>query len=309
MTYGFYPVKRFVTPAPVPYIVTEKELPQNHRILVFLPHSDDGRYFGGTLHLLNNRNEVGIVVISPGYLGVDQNLGEEEKTEIRWKEGLRWAEVLGIGSERMANFRADRTYKTQQIDMEELDRLQKMILEVSPTMVFVPHLGDTAQAINYNSRAMVIKSLLGLVERQVQHDPFGYRPVIVVEYPTNHIPILPPSDKNFVIFFTDPKIIELRRRANLEHLSQSPACFDMTEKLVEAIHAIAEADTFQYYKNRQIAECLVGVHIDPRTSRGEHFGVTKLSVKGDPPAIVEERMEFPLAQADRLLWNRAVTAA
>ncbi len=304
LTYGFRPVSRFVTPAPVPYIATEKELPRNHRILVFLPHSDDGRYCGATLHLLNPGNRMAIVIMSPGYQGVDQDIPLEAKAEVRWSEARRWAEVLGFTESQLINFRADQTYASQQIDPGELDRLTQLVLAERPTMVLVPPLADTAQAINYNMRAMVFRSLLLRVEQERRTAGAAYRPVIVVEYPTNHVPILPPSDKNFVLFFTDPRVTELRRQANLEHQSQNPAHFQLTERMVEAMHAIAEADTLRYLqKRRHVAERLVGVCIDPRTSRGEHFGVTRLCVAGDPPVIVEERMAFPLSDADRALWS------
>jgi LmbE family N-acetylglucosaminyl deacetylase len=304
-TYGFHPVKRFVTPAPVPYIITEKKLPKNHRILAFLPHSDDGRYFGSTLHLMNKSNAVKIIILSPGYLGVDQDITIQEKIRVRWKEAQRWAEVLGFRKNQLINFRADQTYNTQQVNTAELDRLQNLIKKENPTMVFIPHLSDTAQAINYNTRAMVVKSLLWWIETAHKKDPRRFRPPVLIEYPTNHVPILPPSDKNFVIFFTDPEIPRLRREANLEHKSQISACFDMTEKLVEAVHAISEADTIHYLQKRSpFADCHSGIMVDPRTSRGEHFGVTKMSVKGDPPIIIEQRMEFPISGEDRKIWNR-----
>ncbi|MBN2200369.1 PIG-L family deacetylase [bacterium] len=305
--YPFYPVKRFVTPAPVPYIATEEALPNNQRILVFLPHSDDGRYFGGSLHLLNRRNAVRIVIMSPGFLGVDQNLPIEEKTRLRWEEAVSWAQVLGFKSEQLVDFRADRTYTSQSVDEIEMERLRRLILEQSPTMVFIPNLSDTAQAINYNTRAMVVASLLSFIEEQHRRDPSVFSPLLMVEYPTNHVPILPPSDRNFVIFFNDPDLSRLRREANMAHRSQSTSCFDMTESLVEAVHAISEADTIHYLQKRQnCAEKLRGITVDPRTSRGEHLGMTKLDVKGDTPAIVEIRLEFPLSDTDRQVWNRAV---
>jgi LmbE family N-acetylglucosaminyl deacetylase len=308
--YGFDPVKRFVVPAPVPFLVTEKDLPRHHRILVILPHSDDGRYFGSTLYLMNKRNRIKVIIMSPGYHGVDMDLTVEQKIRLRWTEALRWARTLGLKKSQMVNFRADRTYNTQQINDGELDRLRRLIRRESPTMVFIPHLSDTAQAINHNARAMVVESLLGWIEKVHNRNPRHYRPVIIVEYPTNHVPILPPSDKNFVIFFTRPEATALRREANLEHRSQSPACFDITEKLVEALHAISEADTLHYlHKRRQVAECISGITVDPRTSRGEHFGVTLMRVKGDPPAVVEERIVFPLSAGNLRIWNPRLTPA
>jgi LmbE family N-acetylglucosaminyl deacetylase len=302
--YGFIPVKRFVVPAPTPYLATEKELPRNHKILVFLPHSDDGRYFGATLHLLNKRNIVKVIIMSPGYQGVDQDLTIKQKIDLRWKEALRWAVTLGLVRGQMINFRADQTYNTQHIHAGELEKLQRLIARESPSAVFIPHLSDTAQAINHNTRAMVVESLIGWLESVHRRKRGPARPVIVVEYPTNHVPILPPSDKNFVIFFTDPEATRLRREANLEHKSQSPACFDMTEKLVEALHAISEADTLHYaQKRRQVAECIIGVTIDPRTARGEQFGVTLMRVHGVPPSIIEQRISFPLVGADKSVWN------
>jgi LmbE family N-acetylglucosaminyl deacetylase len=305
-SYAFHPVKRFVAPAPPPFIVTEKELPTQQKILVFLPHSDDGRYFGASLHLLNKQNQVRIIVVSPGHHGVDEDWPVSKKILVRWKESQRWAKILGFSKNQMLNFRADRTYISQKIDLAELKRLQKLIQEEAPSMVFIPHISDTAQAINYNSRAMVMKSLLWWIEETHKKDSSHDWPVIVAEYPTNHVPILPPSDKNFVIFFTDPKITRLRREANIEHKSQGLSCFDLTEKLVEAVHAISEADTLHHLqKRRQYAEILSGITVDPRTSRGEHFGVTKMIVKGKPPVIIEERIEFPLSEEDKRLWNRS----
>jgi LmbE family N-acetylglucosaminyl deacetylase len=302
--YAFYPVKRFVAPAPVPYIATEKQLPKNQKILMFLPHSDDGRYFGSTLHLLNGRNTLKIIVMSPGYHGVDQDISVDKKNQVRWKEALRWAKRLGLDGKQLIAFRADRTYSTRRIDLGELERLRTLIESEAPTAVFIPHLSDTSQAINYNTRAMVVESLVGWMEEMHKRDPMRLRPVIVVEYPTNHVPILPPSDKNFMIFFTDPEIIKLRKQANLEHKSQILSCFDMTEIMAEAVHAISEADTLHYLqKRRHVAEYLSGITVDPRTSRGEHFGMTQLNVKGNPPAIVEMRIDFPLSEDDEKGWN------
>jgi hypothetical protein len=304
-SYPFLPVKRFVTPAPVPYIATAEELPSRHRLLVFLPHSDDGRYFGGSLHLLNRKNDVRIVVMSPGFLGVDQNLPVEDKIRLRREEAVSWARVLGFKTEQLIDFRADRTYTSQSIDEGEMERLRSFVSEQSPTMVFIPNLSDTAQAINYNTRAMVVASLLSFIEGHHRRSPSGFHPLLLVEYPTNHVPILPPSDRNFVIFFSDPVLSRLRREANLEHRSQSTSCFDITETLVEAVHAISEADTIHYQQKRQTcAEGPRGITVDPRTSRGEHFGVTRMDVKGEPPAIVELRLEFPLSETDRQIWNR-----
>lgn len=296
-----------MTPAPVPFIATESALPNNQRILVFLPHSDDGRYFGGSLHLLNRRNAVRIVVMSPGYLGVDQDLPVEEKIRLRREEAVSWSRVLGFKPDQLVDFRADRTYTSQSVDEGELERLRSFIAEESPTMVFIPNLSDTAQAVNYNTRAMVVASILSFIEERHRRNPSGLSPLLLVEYPTNHVPILPPSDRNFVIFFNDPVLSRLRREANLEHRSQSTSCFDLTESLVEAVHAISEADTIHYLQKRQsCAEGLRSITVDPRTSRGEHFGVTKLDVKGDPPAIVEIRLEFPLSETDKQIWNREV---
>jgi hypothetical protein len=304
-SYPFFPVKRFVTPAPVPFLATEETLPSRHRILVFLPHSDDGRYFGGSLHLLNRRNAVRIVVMSPGFLGVDQDLPVEDKTRLRWEEAVSWARVLGFKTEQLIDFRADRTYTSQSIDEGEMERLRCFVSDQAPTMVFIPNLSDTAQAINYNTRAMVVASLLSFIENDHRRSPSGFSPLLMVEYPTNHVPILPPSDRNFVIFFNDAVLTRLRREANLEHRSQSTSCFDITESLVEAVHAISEADTIHYLRKRQsCAEGPRGITVDPRTSRGEHFSITRLDVKGEPHAIVELRLEFPLSETDTQIWNR-----
>ena len=300
----FRPVKRFQYPAPATVITTEDDLPQKQKMLVFLPHSDDGRYFGCSLYLMNKSNDIRIVILSPGNHGVDSDVSEEEKIRMRWSEAVTWAKMLGFKENQLVNFRADATYNSRRISPEDQSKLDDFVEKEKPTMVFVPSISDTAQAMNYHTRKMVIQSLLNWLEHCYRKFPKEKRSVFVVEYPTNHVPFLPPSDKNYIVFFTDPMLANVKHEANKMHLSQASSCFDFNARVVEAMHAVSEADTLhQMNKKRRFAESVSGVEVDPHTSRGEHFGVTKLLVNEKTKMIVEERLVFPLADDDLLKWK------
>jgi len=303
--YLFKPVKRNTFPSPLPFILTEEYFPKNQKMLVFLPHSDDGRYFGCSLHLMNKHNQVKIIIMSPGNYGVEGDMSEEEKTEIRWQEALRWSQLLGFRKDQLIAFRADKTYKTQKMNLAELQRLETFIGNEQPTMVFMPHICDTAQAINYHTRTMVMKALVAYLQ------PDGKRrnkqpALFVVEYPTNHVPLIPPSDRNCIVVFSDPKMANIKHTANEAHKSQQRSFFYITEKMLEAVQAVAEADKLRYMnRRRQYADSLSAVGVDPRKSRSEHFGVTKIWLDAKKKTIVEERLVFPLSKENKKLWRGA----
>jgi LmbE family N-acetylglucosaminyl deacetylase len=306
--YQFKPVQRYVVPAPIPHIVTEKKLPRNHKILVVLPHGDDGRYFGSTLSLLNKTNDVKIVIMSPGYHGVETNISKNKKIKQRWDEAVAWAKMLGFKIEQLVDFRADKTYKKETIDNTDMQKLHWFMEYEKPTLIFLPHISDTAHAINYNSRVMTIRALSCWMTDRHKRNSRDKKPILIAEYPTNHVPILPPSDKNFIVTFTDPSIAEIKHQANKCHVSQKDTGFEMTERMVEAIETVTEAeDIYQAHKRRKRARLLSDVCLDSNTSRGEQFGITKFSIKmmRSVPFIVEERLKFPLSKSDKNKWNNA----
>jgi LmbE family N-acetylglucosaminyl deacetylase len=220
----FKPVKRQQAPAPIPHIISEKDLPRGHKALVFLPHSDDGAYIGATLHLMNKPqgkerkrpNDMKVVVVSPGHHGVHSDAPKEKKTQNRLEEAQCWGEMLGFGPEQMHYFGAEKTYEVRAaIDRSEQKRMERYIRDQQPTMVFVPSIHDTSQHINFNTRRMVLRAVNRWIEDG--HNEGKKREVMVVEYPTNHVPILPPSDKNFDVAFTDPNLTLVKHEANRAH--------------------------------------------------------------------------------------------
>ena len=299
-------VQRYVVPAPIPHIITEKDLPKNHKILVILPHSDDGRYFGSSLFFLNKTNDVKIAIMSTGHHGVETNISKKRKILQRWNEAISWAKMLGYGIEQLINFRADKTYSTETIDETDMQKLHWFMEYEKPSLIFVPHISDTGHAINFNSRIMAIRAMSCWMTDRHKRNVNDKKTVLVAEYPTNHVPILPPSDKNFIVMFTDPSIAEIKHQANKCHVSQKSTGFDMTERMVEAIETVTEAeDIYQANKRRKYARLLSDVDIDTNISRGEHFGITKMSVKiiRSVPFIIEERLKFPLNKSDTNKWN------
>ena len=175
-----------------------------------------------------------------------------------------------------------------------------------PTLIFLPHISDTAHAINFNSRTMTIRAISCWITDKHKRNARDKKSILIAEYPTNHVPILPPSDKNFIVMFTDPSIAEMKHKANKCHASQKSTGFEMTERMVEAIETVTEAeDIYQANKRRKYARYLSGVDVKANTSRGEQFGITKIAVRiiRSVPFIVEERLKFPLNKSDKNKWN------
>jgi LmbE family N-acetylglucosaminyl deacetylase len=300
--------------APVPYIHTEAGLPRGQKALVFLPHSDDGRYIGGSLALMNKadddgpRNDMWIIVVASGYRSVEGRLSREEKTAVREREALGWAERLGYRPAQVLFFGAEETYEARRgILRQDQERMNTFIAAEEPTMVLVPHLADTAQHINFYARKMVMTAVTRWLEGEFAKG-HAMRDLLVMEYPTNHVPILPPSDKNFIVAFTDPGLAEVKHEANKAHQSQEAKGFDVMEKFVEAIDALRESDdVFQVSRaGRRFARFLSDVTPNPRRARGEHFGVTRLRLharRGGLPILVESRLKFPLAGEESTRWH------
>jgi LmbE family N-acetylglucosaminyl deacetylase len=309
-------VKRNRPIAPVPYIHTEAGLPIGQKALVFLPHSDDGRYIGCSLSLMNKLTEHGqrpsndmrIIIVASGYRSVEGNLSKAAKTEMRQRETLRWADCLGYRPDQVLFFGAEETYEARRgILPRDQERMNALVMTEAPTMVFVPHLSDTAQHINYYARKMVMRAVTLWLAEEHAHGRSD-RDVLVLEYPTNHVPILPPSDKNFIIAFTDPTLAERKHEANKAHKSQDAKGFDVMQKFIEAIDALRESDdVFQISRaGRRFSRALSDVRPNPRRSRGEHFGVTRLAIRPSrdgEAVIVEERLKFPLNAATRTRWG------
>jgi LmbE family N-acetylglucosaminyl deacetylase len=174
--------------------------------------------------------------------------------------------------------------------------MERYIRDQQPTMVFVPSIHDTSQHINFNTRRMVLRAVNRWIEDG--HNEGKKREVMVVEYPTNHVPILPPSDKNFDVAFTDPNLALLKHEANRAHESQNYRMKYSAPSFSEAIAAMTVADDVEQIKRlgRRFSRRLSGIELDARTSRGEHYGVTLRRVKSvnGKPTIVEERLHFPL---------------
>jgi LmbE family N-acetylglucosaminyl deacetylase len=296
----------------LPFIIHEDGLPRDQRILVFLPHSDDGRFIGSTLSLLNRaedgkpRNQVRIVVVCPGYRSVEGDMTKEEKGRLRRDEALCWARELGFDPAQLLFFGADRTYARRRCEREEQARMDRLVREERPTLIFLPHISDVAQHANHCTRTMVLNAVTGWMAEEVRA---GHRDreVMVVEYPTLYVPILPPADKNVIVAFSDPAIAQTKYRADLCHHSQERKYLEMLGRLVEAIDVLSGADAVCEAKRAgtRFTRHLSTVALNPVKSKGEHFGVTKLRVGQARGAatIVEKKLQFPLTGRDGEAWR------
>jgi LmbE family N-acetylglucosaminyl deacetylase len=296
----------------LPFIIQEDDLPRGQRILVFLPHSDDGRFIGATLSLLNRaeggqpRNQVRIVVVCPGYRSVEGDMTNEEKGQLRRGEALCWARELGFSPEQVLFFGADRTYARRRIEAGEQERMDRLVREERPTVVLLTHVSDIAQHANHCTRSMALNAVTRWMTEE-HRSGRGEREVLVVEYPTLFVPILPPSDKNVIVAFSDPAIAQTKYRADLCHRSQERKYLEMLGRLVEAIDVLSGADAVCEARRAgtRFARQLSTVALNPVKSKGEHFGVTRLRIgkaRGGA-GIVEERLKFPLSSLDGKSWS------
>lgn len=281
---------------PVRIVINERQLPRGQKVLVVLPHSDDGIFMGASLHEMNKpiagkpRNKMKILVYSPGYRGVDKPGTPEQKAEMRWGEALRWGEILGFRPGQFHNFNALRTYNSGRIHPEDQMSMDKYIAGQKPSMVFVPPRLDTEQKANintYNSTMTAIKRFL-----QAEHRRGRAREIMVVEYPTDHVPVLPPVHKNLVVGFSNPEIAEIKHKAADAHESQGERQLDAGTRMVEAFSSTTAREDEHRDFGRSIAKTDLGSMRGPL--RSEHFGLSVMRVekRRGRPVIVQRRLNF-----------------
>jgi LmbE family N-acetylglucosaminyl deacetylase len=237
---------------------------------------------------------------------VEGDMTNEEKGQLRRSEALCWAQELGFDPGQVLFFGADKTYARRRCESGEQERMDRLIQEEIPTVVFLPHISDVAQHANHCTRTMVLNAVTRWLREEVRSGRGG-REVLVVEYPTLFVPILPPSDKNVIVAFSDPAIAQTKHRADLCHHSQERKYLEMLGRLVEAIDVLSGADAICEARRAgtRFARHLSTVALNPVKSKGEHFGVTKLRVehaRGEP-TIVEEKLQFPLSARDGENWS------
>ncbi len=301
--YPFVPVERHVVPAPRVLITSEHGLPKGQKGLLVVPHPNDGGLIGGTAGALISmkggkpRNDMRVVLVSSGYRGVHGNMTVPEKIEKREHEFREWAKVLGYKPEQLISFRAERTYKKRAITPHKSDqrRMDQLIDKEQPTVVMIPHIADTAQPINYNTHSMVMNAVNRWIEKE--HRAGRQREVVVCEYPTNHVPFLPPSDMNLAVFLGDD-VKELKHKANMVHKSQSAIMSTVLGRMSEGVGSL---NILEDADHRKLMRKLTGVDMSVESARAEHFGLTVLKVVKDRgvPTIVQERMKFPLDKKGR----------
>ncbi len=110
-------------------------------VLVFAPHHDDESIgMGGTIKILTNRGaNVNLVVVTAGYSGVAGPLPSEQKIDMREKECLRAAKVLGVRRVKFLRMK-DRAIL---FDECTLERFVETIRKFNPAYIYLPHGGES----------------------------------------------------------------------------------------------------------------------------------------------------------------------
>jgi len=316
---GFIKLDINPEPAPMTHITTEEGLPTGQRVLVFWPHSDDGIYSGATLAFMNAReletkkrkNRVKIAMVSPGYKGVHGEGTPKEKSERRWAEAVAAGYMLGFDENKhMINFNAVKTYRERRIHKADQRRMDALVRREAPTLVMLPSTLDTEQEININTRRMVMRSLRRWLSREYAAGRRGH--VVIMEYPTNHVPLLTPSARNYAIEFTHPGHVTMKHEANKAHMSQDDRHLWQRGKFVEAEQTLREADQLDHMRrlSRKTERNLRGLDIDPNTGRGEEYLLTRLGVemKRGKPVMVHRMLKTPLSASDRRMLGIRIPA-
>lgn len=311
---GFVPMEINPEPAPISHITTEDGLPKRQRALVFWPHSDDGIYHGASLSFMNarmlgrptRRNYMKLVIVSPGYRGVPGEGTKKEKSERRWTEAVAAGYLLGFDeNQHMVNFNAVKTYEQRRIHKADQRRMDALVKREAPTLVMLPSTLDTEQRININTRKMVMASLRKWMAREYR----AGRPkeISIMEYPTNHLPLLTPSGRNYMIDFTHRGYVDMKHTANRAHTSQEVEGkgrgLVQRSMMVEAQGKLMHGDELSQMRriSRKVERQLRGIKVDATSGRGEEFLLARLKVetRKGKPVIVHKRFRTPLSPTDR----------
>jgi len=285
-------------------IISETELPKNHRILCFLPHPDDVRFIGCCLKTLSLDNELMLIIMASGHHAIlKQEMSVEKKKEIRKEEMRAWSETIAISGQTLHFLEAEETYERKTITEEDQDKVTRLIRNENPSMIMIPHRDDVLQAVNRCTRTMVGRGVAaGIPEREQRQE--RVTPLLILEYPTLYNPFISFKYRNLNVLITDSELSEKKHRANKAFRSLDRTYIDLTERCVEAYDASCLSEYVSQYNSR----CTITSHIqciDARQCRCEHYHISILRHKEQEGTLLlcQQSLEYPLASREKRIYT------
>ena len=138
------------------FIMDAESAPSGRKALVISPHPDDAPIsLGGTMAMLSQSNRVVTAVMSTGHRSFIYGTQRGERIAIREAEVTKESRLLGAEPRFLRLPFYDNGYE---VGVRDREILAKLLLELDPDWVFVPHARDTHPA-HIASRAMALDSI------------------------------------------------------------------------------------------------------------------------------------------------------
>ena len=120
---------------------SSKELPKNKKIVVFSPHPDDDVISMGAtiIKLIENKNEVSCVYLTPSPKGVLGDISVEEKIKIRENEAIEACKI--IGAKPIFSY-LDRNEEKINLSNDNINKILNILKAERPDIVALNHKED-----------------------------------------------------------------------------------------------------------------------------------------------------------------------
>jgi len=145
-------------------LVTPQILPTKKSIVVISPHPDDSSISaGGIIAGLTKHNKVTNLVMTSGYRAIIPDLSKPQRIKLRKAEAALEAKVLGA---KMIFANLEYYSQGEKQLPEDIKKVQKIIKELNPDIIFIPHKYD-AHPTHQLARRIVIEALRAARAREL----------------------------------------------------------------------------------------------------------------------------------------------
>jgi LmbE family N-acetylglucosaminyl deacetylase len=172
---------------------------ENKKILFFCPHPDDDVFSAGALiKYLASKNEVYSVFVTYSPRGVDRNIPENKKIQIRKKEAIAACKVLGsepifLGLDQLKI----------EPDKQNIEIMEQLLEKENPDIVFLPPVNDA-----HPTHKKVNQIVSSALEKNNVKEVWAYETWTPLPNP------------DYIFFFNDT-LMEIKKKAMEKHVSQT----------------------------------------------------------------------------------------
>ncbi len=172
---------------------------EDKKIMVFCPHPDDDVFSSGALlKYLSAKNDVYSVFVTYSPRGVDRDISEKEKIELRKKEAKKACEIL----ESKPVFLGLDQLKIKP-DKENVKVMEGLLKKEKPDIVLIPPMNDA-----HPTHKKVSQTILKTLEKVEVEEVWSYETWTPLPNP------------DYIFFFNDT-LMNIKKKAMNEHQSQT----------------------------------------------------------------------------------------